>query len=69
MDDRHLVGGQDLQGHFSIQTGVLCEIDLTHATRTEEQANLITTKLCFGSKGHEETEPRISRIRGSHNPH
>src|SRR6185436_948186 len=56
------VDRQDLQSDFAIQTVVLSEIDLTHTTRAQQGANLVTPELCFGGKGHEDIEPQISRI-------
>ena len=38
--------GQEFDGHQAVQGGVLSKIDFTHAARSEQGANLVTTQTC-----------------------
>src|SRR3990170_6014231 len=46
------VRGQDLDGHRAIETGVLCLVHLSHATRTDRGDDFVGTQLCAGSERH-----------------
>src|SRR5262245_36666132 len=43
---------QDLQGDFSIQSGVLRQIHLSHASRPELRTDFVTAEFCAGFKHH-----------------
>src|SRR5207244_11475500 len=44
---------QSFQRDFTVQTRVLCKIDLTHSARANLGVDFVVAKFCAGSDGHD----------------
>ena len=56
--------GQNLQGHFAIEPGVLRQIHLAHATRAQAGADFVAPEFCARTKHRESMRTPAHSIKG-----
>src|SRR5437667_1745782 len=57
--------GQDLDGHFTLQLGIACAINLSHASATKQGQDFYGAELCADGDAQSAISPCLVRASGT----